>query len=704
MREQVQWTSPSPLWNAAARVDDFTLRRATLQQPALLRFASDSFMDDFINMMANDPARLTEVIAWPETWRGTVAEGPVVPATSLPGLAKKLARASLNAERQKRGITRSVANELAALSTGVAPAGQTASGLITQPEADQSVFKLYQPAHQRYYLVTAHLVCGRPGLPDRRLDAARQEAVSFVLRRLFPPGIIDPNQTLPPFDPATWEEYAFVVAGKSAGWQRIPKNTPQVAELIKGEEKLPLFAISFEESDGRKRRLFAGLVPVGKRETYIAAPQRVQRGDPQPASPPKVADPRMMLVWSQVTEPWSRLLETANASRITLSSSDRNLSSGTILPEDRAQWIKGTREQIQTVSWYVLLDFAKLLKTYLPNVWASLTGQTLPDPPLSASENTLLASLGATTIPQDSTPNLFSSLQNSSYPASSVATSLRAALIAMNGVSTLDQRERTEIENGLEHAAKSYNREDPENVWPRFLFPLADPVFSDGPLPPKAPDATDDPDPLKKGLQRVNRLAELIEQALRPPRTEEMPQTGLAGQGVFDSRDGWFVIRCVFERPECGPFDPPLLSEPTRAFQLASFFDPDAPARPIRIALPLDTSPAGLRKFDKNTAFMISDVLCGQINRLKSLGLGDLIRSVLPWPLHKDLSVPDGGACKDKNDPGIQVGMICSLSIPIITICALLLLMIIVNLLDIIFRWVPYFLICFPLPGLKAKR
>jgi hypothetical protein len=47
--------------------------------------------------------------------------------------------------------------------------------------------------------------------------------------------------------------------------------------------------------------------------------------------------------------------------------------------------------------------------------------------------------------------------------------------------------------------------------------------------------------------------------------------------------------------------------------------------------------------------------------------------------------------------------MICSLSIPIITICALLLLMIIVFLLDIIFRWVPFLIFCFPIPKLKAK-
>ncbi len=703
MKEQVQWTSPSPLWNAAARVEDFTLRRATLQRPTLLRFASDNFMDDFMEMMSNNPARLTEVVARPETWRGIVAEKPVVPVASLPALAKKLTRLSLNAEREKRPTTPSVSNSLATLSTGIQPGGQALTTSAAKP-ASEEILKFYQPAHQRYYLVTAHLVCGRAGLPDRMINAARNESVGFVVRRMLPPGVINPNQTLPPFNPATWEEYAFVSTGKSGSWQRIPRTPSQPATLIKGEEKLPLFPINFAEDDGRKRRLFAGLVPVGKRENYIAAPQRAQTGTPQAESVPKVADPRMMLVWSQVTEPWSRLLETASALAATSAAPDPNLSDGdTFSPAETQQLIKAAREQIQTVSWYVLLDFAKLLEKYLPNVWASLTGRPLPDPPLSASENALLSALAATAIPRASLPNLFTSLLNSFYPAARVANSLRDALIAVNGGTGLDGRTRRQIEDGLEAATKSYNREGPENVWPRFLFPLADSFFA-APLPPADPASPDNPDPLQRGLQRVNHLATLIERALRPPRDQEMPETGLAGQAVFDTRDGWFVIRCVFERPECGPLDPPLLSEPTRAFQLAGFFDPDAPARPIRIALPLDTSPAGLRKFDKNTAFMISDMLCGQINRVKALGLGDLIRTVLPWPLHKDISVPDGGACTDKSDPSIQVGMICSLSIPIITICALLLLMIIVNLLDIIFRWVPYFFICFPIPGLKAKK
>ena len=135
---------------------------------------------------------------------------------------------------------------------------------------------------------------------------------------------------------------------------------------------------------------------------------------------------------------------------------------------------------------------------------------------------------------------------------------------------------------------------------------------------------------------------------------------------------------------------------------MASFFDPDAPARPIRIGLPLDTSPAGLRRFDKNTVFMMSDVLCGQIDRMKGLGLADLVLSVLPWPFHKSLSVPEKGDCRTGG--ALSLGVMCSLSIPIITICALLLLMIIVSLLDFIFRWLPYFVVCFPLPGFKGRK
>ena len=121
------------------------------------------------------------------------------------------------------------------------------------------------------------------------------------------------------------------------------------------------------------------------------------------------------------------------------------------------------------------------------------------------------------------------------------------------------------------------------------------------------------------------------------------------------------------------------MSEPTRPFRLASVFDPDAPARPSQVALPLDTTPAALRRHDKSVAFVISDELAKQMARIKGL---------------KKLT--EG----EVDDPQLGIGMICSLSIPIITLCAFIVLMIFISLLNIIFWWLPFFKICFPIPTL----
>jgi hypothetical protein len=203
---------------------------------------------------------------------------------------------------------------------------------------------------------------------------------------------------------------------------------------------------------------------------------------------------------------------------------------------------------------------------------------------------------------------------------------------------------------------------------------------------------------MQKALRRLSALSDLIEDALPDEPHGDVPELPLAAQPVMapDERP-MFVIRCVLERPDC--IEPPVFSAPSEPFEIAGFFDPDAPARPIRIALPIDTSPAGLRRAPKNAVFMMSDILCGQVNRAKSMGFIDLVLSVLPWPLHKDLS---GGSSACKAD-GESIGMICSLSIPIITICALIILIIMVTLLDMIFKWLPYLIFCFPLPKFSGK-
>lgn len=700
MQEPILWTSPSPLWTSAAGAADLQVRRTILQQPALLRFASDTFMDEFLALLENEPTRLGEFVAQPETWRGALAAPP--PTKTPPLFARTLHRLGRLA-RQKSG-----ASSLLATSGGNSLPASVTGGEVSSLTGQLQTLKLYQPGHQRYYLLTACLVCGRAGLPDRAINTGQQERTSFVVRRFLPPGDPDNKTDLPVFDPLVWEEYAFVTGPGGTGWQKVPKTNAEPV-LMPNEEQLPLFAVNFTEDDGRKRRLLAGLVPVGKKEAYMGAPRRQGENEPPPPGPPpKTVDPRMMLVWLHVTEPWKRLLENAQSrgvmQRTKLPLDPSSPSKDEPMSHDLtalASSVKASREQIQTVSWYVLLDFAKFIEQYMANVWQQLIGQT-PQPSLSADQLALVQALTSTILDA----GLSVALQNDvpSVPSGThIVGSLKDALLAVRGRSLADSRSADTIENGLERVAQSYDRTAPAADWPTFLFPLADSVLP-APLPPAPQGVSDDPTKLPDQLARIDHLAELIEKALPSQTTAVVPANPLAAQPVLDTRDGWFVLRCVFERPLCGPLDPPIVSEPTAPFQFAGFFDPDAPARPIRIALPVDTSPAGLRKFDKNTAFMISDMLCGQIDRIKALSLGDLVRSVLPWPLHKDLSVPDKGPCTAPSDPSLQVGMICSFSIPIITICALLLLMIIVSLLDIIFRWIPYFFICFPLPGFRAKK
>jgi hypothetical protein len=221
-------------------------------------------------------------------------------------------------------------------------------------------------------------------------------------------------------------------------------------------------------------------------------------------------------------------------------------------------------------------------------------------------------------------------------------------------------------------------------------------VFS---KPPTAP-----PQPFE--INDVDRLTVLVARALdreNEATARELPFAQRLSQTMRENPGdtGLFLLRFVHLNEDCGPLNPPTLSRPSDTFELASFFDVDAPARPVRITLPMDTSPAGLRKHARGTAFVLSNMLCGQVQRAKGLGLIDLIRQVLPWPLHKDLDIGDGGGCKDGND--VDIGMICSLSIPIITLCALILLLVIVFLLDFVFRWVPWLIMCFPVPKLNGK-
>jgi len=682
MSHDVLWTQPPALLNsAAARL--LPTRRDAFQKPAILRFTSDAFMEEVLTLLDTAPERLRDYRVRRETWRGFVA-APEVEARKAPSLVL-----------QRLGIVRRRVQMASGSSTAVVDATPPGTPL-----------KLYQPANQRHYLVACSLVCNTPGLPDRQVEPGKGETIGCVIRRLLPPASRSDAAV------ETWDEYAWVAAPHGYVWQRVGIE-PRL--VLDGEERLPLFNLHFAENVKRKRRLCAGVIPVGRRDAYLGAAKASATSSGRVSTAGVTSrTSRKILLRRDVIEPWKSLIRHAQQVRASFSPPAIGDQRAPTLKERRAR-LTLDRAQIQTASWFILLDLAKYLATYLKPVWravlnpARVTG-------LSGSELDAFNALTQTTI----TTALRETLRhddetsqggNAIYALDDVPATLRAALARYGDGS---EGLNTTLEQRLDGIDEDYDRESAasRNRWPGFLFALADPDLpTDAPLPAvgavgsltaeEQSDLALDDDPVfNDPLERVDKLAVLLLRALQDDEPVPEPAVPIAAIQPANLFEGWFVIRCVYERPGCEPVHGQVVSEATEPFQMAGFFDPDAPARPLRIGLPLDTTPGGLRKFDKNTAFVISDVLCGQMKRFRSLTLGDLVLSVLPWPFHQDLPTGSGGPCKAGN---LSLGMICSLSIPIITICAFILLTIMVSLLDFVFRWLPYFVICFPVPGLKAK-
>jgi hypothetical protein len=328
-------------------------------------------------------------------------------------------------------------------------------------------------------------------------------------------------------------------------------------------------------------------------------------------------------------DPRMERLETIVISR--LNDLKAPLHDPTGLTQPEIDKIKAERDKAEKeASLFLLLDFADFLSTKLGDLWQALKGRVRPS---GAELGRLYDTLGAV---------VDSSLADTS--------TWRDALVA-----TLDKRDAIIGELPLDGGSSSlptYNlRHTPLD--PEALRSQLDAVFKV--VPATAPAQSGAPGPIP-GV---------------PPVPKLDPAAGVQ-----------YVLRCVYRRPQCGPFQPDVVSLATERFAIASFFDFDAPARPIRITMPVDTSVAGLRKFNKNVAFIISDKLRQQMNSVTDL------KQVL-----------DGNLASGQE---FDLGVICSFSIPIITICALIVLLIFINLLNIVFWWLPFVRICFPI-SLKGK-
>jgi hypothetical protein len=421
--------------------------------------------------------------------------------------------------------------------------------------------KLFQPAHGRFYLVAASLVCEAPGLPDRQVDAAWEEQVGFVLRRrASATGAADAEQ-------------AWILDADTGRFRwTAPEGGPERVE--DREELFPLFPVSLL-LDGRRRRIWAGLVPTSSRETFEdPGAGGWEDGDP---------DPRPAEAEAHVFLPYETL-------------HDQGASGG---------------EDALEASRLLLRDFASFLKRHHRAFWDALE-LTAPH-----AANTAAAALHRAL--------------NESHvegPGSDTwAHALHAALSDPAGA-----------ERG-QGPAPGYR------LWlgeltPASLRALLGALFGEQPLLPAAAS---------------------------PEEAPALPKLA-AGQR--------YVIRCVQRCPRCRPWKRDVVSAPSRPFALAPFFDPDAPARPVRIAMPADTSLAALRRFKKSVGIVLSPKLRSQMARVK--GMKD-----------DKLELVAEQAC--------QGGQICMLSIPIITIVAMILLMVFVALLQLVFWWLPLFKICLPL-------
>ena len=717
----IQWQAPQPLWARFGATSADAASAADQARPAILRFASDDFMEQMLGTLARDPSSIDALVARPETWRSPMAEqADLIERTPIPRIAQSGLR-KLLAKKPKASV---------AATTHEADDPHAQAQILKLP------LKLYQPAHQRYYLVASSLICGLPGLPERAVVPGATEQVNYVIRRLLPaaPGNAD-----------ELSEFAYVKNAQGGRWQRV---SDAAGEFVAGEELLPVFPLTYRDDAAHARTLWGGFVPVGRREEFVsanvdraaappfAAGQQELLAIPESPAKRKSKLARVTQFQMEVAEPWKNLIRSSFRSQD--AKSGLEFDGKTEPAGDLRKRIFEFNLQQQNVSWLILLDLADFLSLHLPDVWTAIENSDpgpLAQSPKSTDRRYLYDWLSTAVMPTalknalQLTVNLKTELAwpEAKSELRTPLSSLRHALKAIRAPGVREKLERIEL-NYTNHK-ESLSHTD----WPDFHFVLAGlntANITDGPFKYlveagalSSDEFTPDPveptvknpqpsQPLTAVEQRerlgtdVDRLTALVGRALvesmevgAPPLPFALQLKNSLAANVGDP--GWFVARFVYVRRDCGPLHPPVLSAPTQKFQLASFFDSDAPARPIRISLPMDTSPAGLRKYSKNTAFVLSDMLCGQVQRAKGLGFIDLVLSVLPWPFHKDLDLGAGGSCKTGE---INIGMICSLSIPIITICALILLMIIISLLDFIFRWMPYFIMCFPIPGLKGKK
>lgn len=226
---------------------------------------------------------------------------------------------------------------------------------------DDAPYRLFHPLNQRYYLVSATLVCRRPGIPDHTVHTNRKERTTFVIRRLGSAG-----------EQAFVEETETWVAATAArlvpGELQHPMHPAPVAPFA--DPGTPAAALGLGRATGGGRTLHFGYIPVALRDKLVrpmADPAKAL-ADMRAAPPPGISVPDPVLSWlfARVIEPWRQLVQPAP------------------LPP-----------KVGYASLYLILDLGDWFEQYLPEVHAAILAGTNPAEPTYQALLAVLAGITA---------------------------------------------------------------------------------------------------------------------------------------------------------------------------------------------------------------------------------------------------------------------------------------------------------------------
>jgi hypothetical protein len=517
---------------------------------------------------------------------------------------------------------------------GAVPTDLAAMVPVTSDGTATGPYRLFQPISQCYYLVTASLVCRRVGIPDRAVQPAKGEETSFVVRKLGTDG--SEAAWIPATGPAA-------VPGNPPSGQWTTTTMP--CRLVAGEEQLPMhgapvaaFAAAgtvgaaFGMSESGRRTVYYGYIPTSRRDRMVTALSDADAVTTlQQVDPTGLSSPILSSLWTRVISPWGLLMGQLPAT-----------------PAPPPGPPPGGNNYYPSL--YILLDLADWLQTNLPAVYQAMTGG--PALPAGSAAAQLLQALTdvtvATTAP--GSPQAFTSVS-----------------AALSGLTTFAPLVTGTVMKGPTTSYDLVSTQLSANWVNWFLGTQTG--------PPAHPPASWQ-DPLLPASTKPS-LAYLVMAALteKPvPVTVPSELTGMIKIDPPQSSPSYapdtYIIRTVFEHDPCQP----VLSQPSRPFQLARALDGDAPARKIRIALP---DPSNLRQFQRGVAIEMPPGLRRMLDRvtpamLQGKGLGQ--------------------------DPGLEFGMICSFSIQIMWVLSFMVMFLFALSFNIVFWWMAFIRICFPVP------